>query len=279
MSTRPPTLRTLLKRLQPLFPTPPKIALVLGSGLGKTAELLTKVRQISTTELPGYPSSSVAGHAGQILSGWWRGKAILCFSGRVHLYEGYALEEVLLGVRLARALGAEILILTNAAGGLADRITPGKLMIVTDQIDLQFGKITRGEHRTRFKKLKIERTPSNKFPSPYARRLVTLAEEMGLRSWLPVETGVLAGVLGPSYETPAEIRMLQRLGAEAVCMSTVAEAAEGNRLGMEVLGLSCITNQAAGLSGQRLQHDEVVARSQQMQKQLQGLLTKIIQRS
>lgn len=267
----------ILNILRPLFPIPPQIALVLGSGLGDFAAELEKVRSVRTADLPSYPHSTVEGHSGAVHAGFLHGKSILCFQGRVHFYEGYSSKQVLLPARIAHALGAEILILTNASGGIHPRLKPGSFLLLEDQIDLQFRRPEPPRPAPQ-----IERIPFFSEGSPYSRRLRKLAAKAAQRVGIPLQSGILGVLTGPTYETPAEIRMMRFMGADAVCMSTAPEAAEGTHLGIEVLGISCITNNAAGSTQEqpdgsgKLDHAEVIATANRVSGNFKQLLKEII---
>ncbi|MBU0520090.1 purine-nucleoside phosphorylase [bacterium] len=267
-------LDNIVKTVQPLFPEPPAIAVVLGSGLGTFAEELESPRKIATSEIAGYPRSTVAGHDGFIISGSLAGKRAICFQGRIHLYEGYEVDEVVLPIQLASALGAKTLIITNASGGVNDALAPGSLMLITDQINFQFRRrVLPSENQPT-----IERPTWYSGTGPYSPPLQTLALEAASDEKIRLFPGRLGAVLGPTYETPAEVRMLRFLGADSTSMSTVAEAAEAARLGMEVLGISCITNKAAGLPGSTLDHEDVIAVAARVKDDFIRLLKSIIQR-
>jgi len=268
-------LNNILRLLRPLFPEPPQIALILGSGLGDFAKRLKDARRISTQQLPRYPQSTVPGHAGAIIGGELAGKRLVCFQGRVHLYEGYPVETVVFPVQVAAALGAKILILTNASGGIHWHLEPGSLMLFEDQVDLQFRSRSLVGAR-RAVPLPNGRARIFSDGSPYSLRLMKVAENAALQKRIKLHRGVLGALTGPSYETPAEVRMWRQIGVDAACMSTAAEAAEGARLGMEVLGISCITNRAAGLSGKPLDHAEVIEVAQQVKKTFAKLLIEVI---
>jgi len=228
----------------------PRTALVLGSGLGPVVDGIAWDAAFPTSEIPGIPRSTVPGHAGRLLIGRWSGRPIVAAQGRAHLYEGYTAEEVTRMVRLFAALGAKALVLTNASGGIAPRMTPGSLMLVEDQVNLQW------------------RSPA---PAPdagaralsarptYSEDLMAKAARAAVNAGVRLERGVLGVMLGPSYETPAEIGMLERMGADAVCMSTGAEAAMAASLGLPTVAISCVTNWAAGKSASRLSHADVTA--------------------
>lgn len=274
----PPDIDPILGVLKPIFPDPPDIALVLGSGLGAFADELGDSRSIYTKDIPGYPHSTVPGHEGAVISGCLADKRLICFQGRVHLYEGYSVEEVVLPIRVAYELGARTLIVTNAAGGINPHLEPGSLMLIIDHIDTQFCRRVKPEVMGQYAPLLIERQRFFNAPSPYSGRLIDLAKVVALEAGISLLPGVLGAHLGPSYETPAEVRMQQIMGVDAACMSTVAEAAEGARLGMEVVGISCITNRAAGLSDGSLDHSEIIEVAARTRSKFIALLKGIIAR-
>ena len=221
-----------------------RVALVLGSGLGVFAERLAGARAIPYAELEGMPKSAVPGHAGQLVTGTVRGVQVVVQQGRVHLYEGWSAFEVTRAVRAFAELGIGALVLTNAAGGLRPEWTPGTLMRVSDHLALQGASpLFAGERGAR-----------QIYSAEAAGALDAAAAEAGVQ----LECGVYVGLLGPTYETPAEVDMLRWMGADAVGMSTVAEAAVGAANGMRVAAVSCVTNPAAGISPTPLNHDEVV---------------------
>jgi purine-nucleoside phosphorylase len=265
-----------LEAVQPLFPTPPSVAIVLGSGLGGFVHELKTPRTIETAKIPGYPASTVAGHSGMIHAGRLDDKQLLCFQGRIHLYEGYSVEAVTFPIRLAAALGAKILVLTNAVGGIHPDLQPGSFMLIEDQINLQMRPMIR-EAGTE-KALDGEREPFLPEGTPYWRQFTVPALQAAAEGGISLLPGVLGATLGPSYETPAEIRMLKTLGADVAGMSTVCEAVVGARLGMKVLGLSCITNRAAGLARRPLNHTEVLQVADKVKEQFIGLLKGILSR-
>ncbi len=227
------------------------MALVLGSGLGDFAGRLGQATRLPYRDVPGFPEAGVAGHAGELIAGTLAGHLVLCQSGRFHAYEGHPAATVALPVRLFAALGVETLFLTNAAGGIRRDFRPGTLMLIADQINLSFrnpliGRVIEGEAR---------------FPdmsAPYDAELRALAHTIARICGVALQDGVYAGVMGPSYETPAEIRMLERLGADAVGMSTVLEVVAARARGMRCLGISVITNHASGISAVPLSHAEVM---------------------
>jgi purine-nucleoside phosphorylase len=227
-------------------------AIVLGSGLADSAALVEQPTRILFAELPGFATASVAGHPGVVLFGRigkWR---VCVFVGRAHAYEGHSAGRVLMPVRLLHALGVPVLLLSNAAGGIAPDLAAGDLMLIRDHIDLSFRTPLRGPP--------LPGAP--RFPDmsqPYDRTLSDALRAAALRAGVAVKEGVYAAVCGPSYETPAEIRMLRRIGADAVGMSTVPEAIAGHALGIRIAAVSVIANRAAGLGGPRLSHEDVLS--------------------
>jgi purine-nucleoside phosphorylase len=249
----------------------PDVAIVLGSGLGSFAEGFQQAKKIPFGEVPGMPSAAVAGHAGCFVSGVVAGRPVLAMQGRVHLYEGHALAEVVLGVRALALGGVKTLILTNAAGGISTQLTPGALMLIDDHLNLTGHNPLIGPNDARFG----ERFPD--MSEVYNGQLKRLASECAARTGVVLMRGVYAGVLGPSYETPAEIRMLRTLGASAVGMSTVLEAIAARHMGMRVLGMSCITNLAAGISSAPLTHHEVQETAAHAAQRFTALLSAFIE--
>jgi purine-nucleoside phosphorylase len=240
-------------------PITPRTGLVLGSGLGVVADGVAWDAAFPTTDIPGLPRPTVAGHPGRILIGRWAGRPVAVAQGRSHLYEGHSAEETTRTVRLFAALGIRSLVLTNAAGGIATRMTPGTLMLVEDQVNLQWRSPMR---------VPVELEPPLELPrgprglgsrAGYSEELMTKAARAAVVAGVRLERGVLGVVLGPSYETAAEIAMLERMGADAVCMSTGAEAAIAAALGIPAVAISCVTNWATGRSRARLSHAEVTA--------------------
>jgi purine-nucleoside phosphorylase len=240
-------LRTIRKRTTLV----PRTAVVLGSGLGALVEGIAWEATIPTAEIPGLPRSTVPGHSGRLLFGRWSGRPVVVAQGRSHLYEGYTAEEITRTVRLFATLGAKALILTNASGGISRRMIPGMLMLVEDQVNLQWRSPVRGEGAANLRGLDARPVYSPEILEK-STRAATLA---GVRA----ERGVLGVMLGPSYETRAEIEMLERMGADAVCMSTAAEVAQASALGLPVGAISCVANRAAGKGTDRLSHADVTA--------------------
>ena len=243
----------LASALEAHFPAPPKLVLVLGSGLGQVAESLENRTAVPAEQLPGYPISTVEGHAGKVYQGSLGGRQVMILSGRVHLYEGHLADVVVRPLRAAITRGAKTVVLTNAAGGVNAGYAPGSLMALRDHINLQGASPLLGPNDDK----RGPRFPdmSNVYDAALREQLLRAADKAGIA----VEQGVYAGMLGPAYETPAEIRMLAALGADAVGMSTVQEAVAAHHLGARVVAVSCITNAAAGISDAPLSHDEVKA--------------------
>jgi purine-nucleoside phosphorylase len=230
----------------------PNVALVLGSGLGAFARELTSPDVIAYEDIPHFPQSTVTGHAGRMVIGRFADVSVCVMSGRVHAYEGYSAQEVVFPVRVLGSLGIEILLATNAAGAVNTAFRPGELMVITDHLNLTGRNPLVGPE---------DKELGPRFPDmtdAYNSRLQKVSESAALRIGLNLRKGVYAGLLGPSFETPAEIRMLRTLGADAVGMSTVMEVIAANQMGMKVLGISCLTNMAAGILPQKLDHREVM---------------------
>jgi purine-nucleoside phosphorylase len=229
----------------------PAVAMVLGSGLGALADSFDRRVAIPYAEIPGMVSSGVIGHAGQLVAGRLDDVPVIAMQGRLHPYEGHPLETVVLGARVMLKLGASVLIVTNAAGGMDPGLRGGSVMIIEDHLNLTGKNCLVGPNPSEL---------GPRFPDmseAYDRQLIALAHTVAARQGLTLAQGVYAGVLGPSYETPAEVRMLRAFGASAVGMSTVQEVIAARHMGARVLGLSCITNLAAGLSPEPLQHADV----------------------
>lgn len=250
-----------------------RVGLILGSGLNFFAE--TAVRNavvIPYASLPGFPRSTVAGHAGQFVAGNVGNVPVLCMQGRFHYYEGYDLNQVTLPIRLMRRLGVEILILTNAAGGIDPTFTPGDLMLIEDHINMQGANPLRGPN---------DDAVGPRFPDMTAAwdpELRTLAQTVAAEEAVTLVKGVYLAVSGPSFETPAEIRAFHRMGAHAVGMSTVPECIVARHAGMRVVGFSCITNSAAGLNSEPLTHEEVSDTAHRVSEPFSRLLAAFIQK-
>ncbi len=248
------------------------VAVVLGSGLGDFADHLGGAVTIPYGDIPHWPESRVMGHAGKLVAGTLAGKKVLALSGRVHVYEGHDLQTVTFAIRALGRLGVQRLILTNAAGGISPNCARGALMVIDDHINLLGNNPLVGPNDDRF---------GLRFPDMtyvYSPRLRAIADDTARAIGVPIQHGVYIAVLGPSYETPAEIRAFRTLGADAVGMSTVPEAIAARHMGIEVLGISCITNAAAGVFPEPLHHSEVIETTQQVKGQFIALLEGIIGR-
>ena len=229
----------------------PFIALVLGSGLGDFANQLNVELEIPYSDIDGFPVSTVAGHAGKFIFGYLDDVPVVCMKGRVHYYEGYSMSDVVLPVRLMALLGARILFLTNAAGGLNESFHAGDLMMIRDHVSVFVPNPLIGPN------LECLGTRFPDMTQVYDRELQSILKNLADRFRIPLREGTYTQLTGPSYESPAEIRMLKLLGTDAVGMSTVVEAIAANHAGMRICGISCICNMAAGMSGKPLSHREV----------------------
>ena len=248
------------------------VGLVLGSGLGPFANTMADGFAIDYSEIPHFPAPNVIGHAGRLVGGTVRGRRVLALSGRAHYYEGHDLRTVTFAVRVLSRLGIRTVILTNAAGGINTAFTQGALMLIDDHINLLGSNPLIGPQDDRF---------GSRFPDMtevYSRRLRALAEDTARDIGLALSHGVYIAVHGPSYETPAEIRAFRTLGADAVGMSTVPEAIVARQMSMEVLGISCITNMAAGVLPHPLRHEDVMETAQRVRAEFTALLEGIIGR-
>ncbi len=246
--------------------------IVLGSGLGAFADAMTDAFAVNYADIPHWPAANVIGHAGRLVGGTVHGRRVLALSGRAHFYEGHDLRTVTFAVRVLNRLGIKMLLLTNAAGGINTRFTQGALMVIDDHINLLGSNPLVGANDERF---------GPRFPDMtevYSKRLRTVADDTAKQIGLPLEHGIYVAVHGPSYETPAEIRAFRVLGADAVGMSTVPEAIVARHMGMAVLGISCISNMAAGVLPQPLHHDEVMATTERVRAEFIALLEGIIGR-
>ncbi|MEZ4587986.1 MAG: purine-nucleoside phosphorylase [Gemmatimonadales bacterium] len=247
----------------------PELLVVLGSGLGLLAERLEGRVAIPYREIPGFHAPTVEGHKGELVAGELAGRPVLVQSGRFHLYEGHSPADLVLPVRVAGALGAGALIVTNAAGGIREGFSPGTIMLIADHLNLTgrnplVGPVLPGE--TRFPDMTVA----------YDAELRALARREAARLEIPLAEGVYAGLLGPSYETPAEIGMLKRLGADAVGMSTVLEVIAARASGLRCLGFSTVTNLAAGQGGETLSHDDVMATAGRTGDRLARLIEAVV---
>ena len=251
----------------------PEIAVVLGSGLGGFFDRLTDAFAVEYADVPGWPATAVAGHAGRLGIGTLAGRTVAVLSGRAHMYEGHEMDRVVFATRVMARLGVRTLVLTNAAGGINPAFGKGALMVIDDHINFLGCNPLSGPNDDRF---------GVRFPDMtevYSARLRRLADEASGASGVAVQHGVYIAVPGPSYETPAEIRAFRTLGADAVGMSTVPEAIAARHMGLEVLGISCITNMAAGMLPETLTHDEVFEIANRVKDSFTALLEAIIARA
>jgi purine-nucleoside phosphorylase len=230
----------------------PSIGVVLGSGLGAFADELTERIDIPYADIPGWPHSTAVGHAGKLIVGKLGALDIAVMAGRAHLYEGYAMHQVTYGVRVLQSIGAHSMVFTNAAGGINLALERGGLVLISDHINLQGGNPLVGPNDDRL---------GPRFPDmseAYSRAYRQIAKDVAAEQCIAITEGVYAAMLGPSYETPAEIRYLRAIGADVVGMSTVPEVIVANHMGMKALGISCVTNMAAGILPQKINHEEVL---------------------
>lgn len=247
----------------------PEVALVLGSGLGGFAENIQVEAEVPYSEIPGFPVSTVPGHDGKFIFGYLDDVKIVCMKGRVHFYEGYEINDVVLPTRLMGLLGAKILFLTNAAGGLGEGFSAGDLMLITDHVSLFAPNPLIGPNLDEL---------GPRFPDMsevYKKDLQEIIRGVAKENGIKLQEGVYAQCTGPSFESPAEIRLLGKLGVSAVGMSTVNEAIAANHMGLRVCGVSCISNLAAGISGEPLSHAEV----QEAADKAAPLFTKLVSES
>jgi len=254
-----------------IAPRHPRVAVVLGSGLGFLGEEVRDAVRVPYARIPGFPAPTVAGHAGELIAGTMEGVPVVAQSGRFHLYEGHDPWIAALPVRVFSALGVKTLVVTNAAGGIRRTFRPGALMLIADHLNLMFrnplvGPVEPGD----------ERFPD--MSDPYDRELRALARRVAAERGVALEEGVYCGLLGPSYETKAEIEMLKRFGADAVGMSTVPEVVAARARGVRVVGISTITNLAAGLGAPTLDHQEVLDTAERVKHQLADLIRGIVAR-
>ena len=230
----------------------PAIGLVLGSGLGAFADELTERTDIPYADIPGWPHSTAVGHAGKLIIGKLGELDVAVMAGRAHLYEGYSMQQVTYGVRVLQSIGARSMVFTNAAGGINLELERGGLVLISDHINLQGANPLVGPN---------DDSLGPRFPDmseAYTRAYRNTAKLVATELCIPITEGVYAAMLGPSYETPAEIRYLRAIGADVVGMSTVPEVIVANHMGMKVLGISCVTNMAAGILPQKINHEEVL---------------------
>lgn len=259
-----------VRMIQDRSPVRPRIGLILGSGLGILAEEIEEAVTLPYEEIPHFPVSTVEGHAGRLVLGRLEGKAVVAMQGRFHLYEGYPLEAVTFPIRVMKQLGVEIAVITNAAGGINESFRPGDLMLIRDHINFMFRNPLVGPNDPELG----DRFPdmSEAYDADLRRMTRRVAEELGI----DLKEGVYVAMLGPSYETPAEIRMLRTVGGDAVGMSTVPEVIVARHAGIRVLGLSCISNMAAGILPQPLSHEEVMETAERVKETFLRLVKGIL---
>ncbi len=248
----------------------PRAGLILGSGLGGFADTLNNKIKIPTAQIPHYPQSTVEGHQGNLVFGYHGSTPLLAVQGRTHFYEGYSMGDITFVIRIMQALGIDHLLVTNAAGGLNRQFSPGDLMLITDQVNFLFGNPLRGP---------LEYGPP-RFPdmsAAFCKAYFPLVEQVATQHNITLRRGVLWANSGPTFETPAEVRMMEKFGADAASMSTVPEVIVAAQAGMKCLGISCITNMAAGFSSQKLSHEEVQEMAGQTREQFTTLVTGIIE--
>lgn len=247
----------------------PAVGIILGSGLGGLSARLDHAVSVPFAEVPGFPTATVVGHAGAVLGGSLAGKQVVALAGRFHMYEGHEPPLAAFPTRVLHALGAPVLIVSNAAGGLNRSFVPGDLMLIGDHLNLMFRNPLLG----------AQEPTDVRFPDmsqAYDADLRALAREVAVGQGLALREGVYAGLLGPSYETPAEVRMLERLGADAVGMSTVPEVIAARAIGLRVLGISCITNMGCGIQEMPLAHDEVLETTTRVAKMFEDLVEGVV---
>lgn len=248
----------------------PEVALILGSGLGDYADGIQIEQTISYTEIQGFPTSTVAGHKGRFVFGYVKDVPVVIMQGRVHFYEGYPMSDVVLPTRLMGMMGAKKLVLTNAAGGINTDYNPGDFMLITDHITTGVPSPLIGEN---IEELGV------RFPDMsevYSLRLRNIIKKEAENLGIGLQEGVYVQLTGPAYETPAEIRMCRMWGGDAVGMSTACEAMAARHMGMEVCGISCITNLAAGVSSKKLNHEEVQETADRVSSQFKELVTAVV---
>jgi len=248
----------------------PYIAIVLGSGLGNLANYMSNTIEIPYEEIPNFPRTTVVGHDGRLIFGELGGRYIVAMKGRFHYYEGWNMEEVVFPIRLFKILGVNNLFLTNAAGGINTQFRPGDLMLIKDHIGFFAENPLRGANIDELG----PRIPD--MSHVYDRELLEMAAECSMRLRSDIRRGIYAYTKGPSFETPSEIRALKYFGADAVGMSTVPEAITARHMGMKVLGISCITNMAAGVLEKTLNHEEVIEAGKKVERKFAALVTEIV---
>ena len=261
-----------LKYIRSVTDFVPEVALILGSGLGRFSDNIENPVIIDYESIPGFPVSTVSGHNGRFIMGSISSVPVICMQGRVHYYEGYDMRDVVLPVRVMKCLGAEKLIITNAAGGINPSFSSGQLMMITDHISSFAPSPLVGEN--------VEEL-GTRFPDMshvYSERIQKIIEDIAAENGILLQHGVYIQTTGPNYETPAEIKMYRIRGADAVGMSTACEAMAANHAGMEICGISCIANLAAGISPTPLSHSEIKASAKKASKDFTKLITELIKK-
>lgn len=247
-----------------------EFGIILGSGLGSLGEKIESPQYVDYADIPGFPVSTAPGHVGRFVFGTLNGKKVMCMQGRIHIYEGYPVESVVMPIRVMRKMGVEKLIVTNAAGGINESFNVGDIMLITDHINFTGRNCLIGKNDADFG----VRFPDMSFA--YCPELGEIALKCAESMGITLRKGIYIGCTGPSYETPAEIRAFRVMGADTVGMSTVQEVIAANHCGMQVLGFSLVSNKAAGLSGERLTEEEVLTIGKQKSEEMQSLIMKIL---
>ncbi|HVC46563.1 MAG TPA: purine-nucleoside phosphorylase [Terracidiphilus sp.] len=253
----------------------PRVAAVLGSGLGAVAGAVKEPIVVPYSEIPHFPQSTVEGHEGRMVAGSLGGAPVLLLQGRVHYYEGYTPQQVTFPIRVLGALGLKVVILTNAAGGICEKYHQGQLVVLADHINMTGWNPLVGPNEPKFSLRKGTGLRFTDMSEAYSKRLREMALRAAVDEGITMEEGVYVGVSGPSFETPAEIRAFRTMGATLVGMSTVPETIVARHMGMEVLGISCVTNLAAGLSKQHLSHQEVFETGRLVERRLSSILERL----
>lgn len=249
----------------------PEVGLILGSGLGSLVDLIEKAEVFPYEELPNFPVSTVEGHAGRLVIGTMYGKTVVAMEGRFHYYEGYTMEEVTFPIRVMKLLGVKTIIVTNAAGAVNTSFKSGDLMVIEDHINLSGTNPLIGKNLDEF---------GTRFPdmsNAYDKDLRKLVQNIATSLKLDIKQGIYAMMTGPTYETPAEIRMVRAIGADAVGMSTVPEVIVANHCNIKVIGISCLTNMAAGILNEPLTHSEVMETSARVKNDFMSLMSSLIE--
>lgn len=247
-----------------------EIGIILGSGLGTLGEKIENPQYVDYKDIPSFPVSTAPGHVGRFVFGTLNGKKVMCMQGRIHLYEGYEVQNVVMPIRVMKMMGVKKLIVTNAAGGINESFNVGDIMVITDHINFTGKNCLIGKNDDEFGC----RFPDMSFA--YAPKLREIAFNCAEKLGMKLQQGVYIGCTGPSYETPAEIRAFRIMGADTVGMSTVQEVIAANHCGIDVLGFSLVSNKAAGLSGERLTEEEVLTIGRQKSEEMQKLITEIV---